>query len=122
MEFLYRFFSFDLAWLIGFIFEPSNLMWLFLFGAAAYYFYVNGTGKSLVWASVLVTFYLWTSLDFSKAVGWTIFDPYLLGLLTISGVVVLVFFANDPWGKNNLPLINTLRFLILLIIFNLFLM
>ncbi len=119
-EFLYHFFAFDFNWLVGFIFNPANLMWLFLFTALAFFFYCNNNGKSLFWATVFVTFYLWASTDFSKEVGWQLFNADLLTVLMIAGFVTMAFFSNDSWGKDRLPMINTLRFILIFIIFNLF--
>jgi hypothetical protein len=69
-EFLYHFFAFDLDWLLAFIFSSGHLLWLFLFGAAGFYFYANGTKQSWFWATVFVVFYVWAAVDFGSVTGW----------------------------------------------------
>src|SRR3989338_3227870 len=122
VEFLYHFFSFDLGWIVNFIFIPNNLLWLFMFAGAGYFFYSAGNGKGWVWATIFVTFYVWATNDFSRAMGWTIVYKNFLLLTMVAAIGVLAFFANDAWGKTRLPLINTLRSIIVIAAFNLFLM
>ncbi|MDO8625699.1 MAG: hypothetical protein Q7R47_06455 [Candidatus Diapherotrites archaeon] len=118
VEFLYHFFSFDLSWLVSFIFSNTNLLWLFLLGAAAFYFYANKDGMPWFWATVFVVFYVWAALDFGTVTGWVTLGRDQLVFSMILGVVVLSYFANDSWGKDRLPLLNTLRFIFVLILFN----
>jgi hypothetical protein len=117
-EFLYHFFAFDLDWLLAFIFSSGHLLWLFLFGAAGFYFYANGTKQSWFWATVFVVFYVWAAVDFGSVTGWVTLGRDQLSFSMILGVVVLSYFANDSWGKERLPLLNTLRFVFVLILFN----
>lgn len=115
IEVLNHFFSLDFAWIINFI--MANILWLFLFAAAAAFLYDK---KNWFWSLVYVTFYVWAISEFGVLVGWQVLSKEFLSVTLIAAVAVLTFAEFDSWGSKHLLLVNTLRFLAVLIIFNLF--
>lgn len=116
LEALARLLMLDIAWFIGLI--ASNLILLFIFLAIGFFLYQN---KMMFLSFLFVTFILWASIDFTRAIGWVLLDPRYLSINTIASIIVLAFAESDESLKNNLLVINTLRFLTVLIVFNLFL-
>ena len=108
-------FALDVSWLTGFALD--NILWVFLFAASAAFFYKE---KNWFWATVYITFYIWIVLEFTHIVGWVIFDKGFLLVTLLSAVAVLTFAEFDSWGSKNALLINTVRFLTVLIGYNLF--
>ncbi|MBU0635544.1 hypothetical protein KKE06_00795 [Candidatus Micrarchaeota archaeon] len=108
-------FSLDIAWLFNFALD--NILWVFLFAAAAVFFYKE---KNWFWATVYITFYVWAAVEFTDVVGWVVFDKMFLLVTMLAAVAVLAFAEFDSWGSKNLLLINTVRFLVVLVGYNLF--
>lgn len=115
IEILNHFFSLDFAWILNFIL--GNILWFFLFAAAAAFFY---HGKNWFWSFVYIVIYVWAAIEFTKLVGWQLLSAEFLSFNLIASIAVLTFAENDSWGSKHLLLVNTLRFLAVLIIFNLF--
>ncbi|MBS3061147.1 MAG: hypothetical protein J4215_01030 [Candidatus Diapherotrites archaeon] len=81
LEFLYHFFSFDLDWLIRFIFDPHSLFWLFAMYAVASYFYAP---KKALLAAFFLIIFNWLFVDFAILSGFGI--PF--------GLLALMFLYN----------------------------
>lgn len=115
-EFFARLFSLNLQWIVDFIL--NNILWVFAFAACGYFFYPN---KKLFYGFLFITFMNWSILDFTKAVGWVVLDPGYFSITIMAMFAVLFFAEADENLRKNLVFINSLRFIIVLIVFNLFL-
>jgi hypothetical protein len=95
-EFLYRLLSFDVNWLVGFIFDPHSLFWLFLMLATAFYFY---PAKKWLWATVFFLVFNFAFVDIAFLSGWGI--PFgMMGIIFVWNVVKDVFLDKDSFfGK-----------------------
>lgn len=116
LEIINRVFALDFGWLLDL--ALSNILWVFVLAAVAAFFYDK---RNWFWGFALVTMYVLASTDFAKVVGWVIFDKTLLAFLMIAGLIVLVFAETDTWGSKHLALLNTVRFIVVMAFFNLFL-
>ncbi len=90
-EFVYRFLSFDVAWLIDFVFDPHSLFWLFAMLMVSFYFYGE---KKLLWATVFFLFFNWAFGDVAPLMGWPIV-PALLAAVFLYNVFAEAFIAHD---------------------------
>lgn len=108
--------SLDVSWLANF--AAGSIIWVFIFAAIAFFIYPN---KSLFRSFIVVTILLWASTDFANALGWVLIDPRFFALSSVVQIGVLMFAEADEDLKKHFTLINTLRFLVLLTVFNLFL-
>jgi integral membrane sensor domain MASE1 len=115
-EFFARFLLLDSQWIANFLL--NNIFWVFAFMATGYFFYQD---KKLVLSFVFVVLSLWAVLDFTRATGWVVFDPLYLFLSPVTSIVVLAFAETDERLKKNMVVLNSLRFLLLVSVFNLFL-
>lgn len=116
IEILYHFLTLDLAWIIDFLL--ANALWVFVFAAAAFFYFEK---KNWVWTTVFVSFMSLVYVEFANVVGWTVLSKEFWGLNMVVTMAVLMFAETDSWGKKNLILVNTLRFIFVFAFYNLFL-
>lgn len=64
---LNHFFALDFGWLLQFVLD--NILWFFLFAAAAAIFYEK---RNWFWSFVYIVFYVWASIEFGALVGWQV--------------------------------------------------
>ncbi len=96
LEFLYHFLSFDLNWLIRFVFDPHSLMWLFLMFAVASFFYSK---KLVLWGTAFFILFNWVFLDISIVSNFAI--PFgMLAVVFIYNVFAQHWlFGDKDWDK-----------------------
>ncbi len=115
-EFFSRLLALDLMWFVQLAMD--NLVWVFVFGMAAFIY------NNMKWSSkyfFVSVFYIWTLINFVPMVGWV----YLVGgfffLNYISRVIILTFAGNIESLKESFPAIMAVQFWLVLIYYNLFL-
>lgn len=96
LEFLYRFLSFDLDWLISLALDPHSLFWIFLIAVAAHFNYVP---KKFFWAFAFFFLFNWTVGDMVPFFGWMIV-PGILGVFFAYQVFAAQWIVGDKdWDK-----------------------
>jgi len=116
LEFFARLFMLDIGWLIQLV--ADNLIVLFIFLAVAFFMFND---KKLLPAFLFFTIMMWVSLDLSRALGWVILAPAFLGIHYLSKQIVLCFAESDESLSKHLLVINTIQFVSMFAIYNLFL-
>lgn len=96
----------------------NNIVWLFIFIAMAFFIFPN---KNMFFGMAFLLLVLFASNDLVKIMDWVLFDPKFLAINTFASIGVLAFAENDERLKKHFGLINTLRFVTVLSVFNLFL-
>ncbi|MFH1544572.1 MAG: hypothetical protein ABIE23_00555 [archaeon] len=106
----------DVSWFIHAFMD--NLLWVFIFILLAFLF---APGKKRVIYFFIVACTVLIVVDWTASVGWL----YLVGLFFfvnyVSRVAVLVFAENVKGLENYLPFITVMQFIVVLFIFNMFL-
>ncbi len=99
IEFLYRLFTADLAWIIDFIL--SQLFWVFLFAAVVAILYDKG--KQL-WGFFLFVFFIWAFVDVGFYMGWKVGPSYGALFFALFSLPAYVFLQKKGvLSKYNLP-------------------
>ena len=114
--FMYNLLSLNLSWFYHQIVDSFAIVVLMFFVC---YFFVDRNLKLtfLVWAAFFIN--CWTLTDFTVGLGWVFYTGSFIFVLYISRFLVLVFAEASEKLKNKLPLLTTIQFLALLVIWNL---
>lgn len=107
--------SFNLAWFWSLL--QAHWLMFFMFIALSVFY------KPEKWLKFffILWIYLWIFSDFLSISGWIVFSASFLFLNYVSRVALMTFAESIPWCKDRLPLIFSLQFLTVLIIYNLIL-
>jgi len=114
-QFFAQLLSLNLQWIFDFLL--NNVLWIFGFLLLGYYFYPD---KKMLYTFLFITFAFWTTFDFVKAIGWVLLDPKYLFINNIAVIAVFVFCEADENLRKNSLFINTMRFFVVIVFFNLF--
>ena len=119
IEALYRAISLDLAWFVSL--AMSNLLWVFIFYAAANILDESNTISGSIALFLIFTFDLFTELTFFSITGWVFLGTGFLALLYITRVALSLWVENTPSLRKHLLKILTVHWLAIFVIYNVFL-
>ncbi|MAG21877.1 MAG: hypothetical protein CL943_01045 [Candidatus Diapherotrites archaeon] len=107
----------DFGWFVWLV--SANIFWLFAFIALCFFFWDGKTNKTIA-GLFLLSVVAWTWIDFELMSGWILFVGGFLSVYYITKVAILTFAENTPSLQNKLIIVSEIRFLALLLIYNLF--
>jgi hypothetical protein len=113
IEFMARLFTFDIGWLLEFVF--SNLFWLFAFALLVHILF---NGKHMLLGIVLIAFDIWLWDVWGSISGLSFFGATTLVIYYISKIAVLKLAETIPQLRDKFVVISTLQGLGALVIAN----
>ena len=116
VEFFVHLIALDLGWLLNYAIE--NALWLFMFAGLAFYLW---EGKTWIYASMAVFVLLTLEQDVMSVTGWMYLTGAFLTLEMLSQTALTIVTEDMEKLRGKIPLITTIRFLILVSFYNLFL-
>ncbi|MDO8428656.1 MAG: hypothetical protein Q7S92_05585 [Candidatus Diapherotrites archaeon] len=116
VEFFIHLIGLDLGWLLNY--TISNFLWLFMFAALAFYLW---EGKTWIYASMAVFVLLTLEQDVMTSTGWMYLTGTFLTLEMLSQTALTIVTEDMEKLRGKIPLITTIRFLVLVCFYNLFL-
>lgn len=107
--------AFDIAWMISLV--TNNLLWVFAFSALGFYFFRN---VPLIFGFVLITTYVWVSIDLAGVFGWVLLSSGFLAFTYMIRVFGLTFAESTDYFKNKLAAVSIFLFLVTFFVWNMF--